>query len=271
MILVLLALLQTQGQAPGPTVGDTIWLERSVTVPPGAEVRAAPWEPEGDIGLLGRPVIRREGGTATVAYPAVAWTAGSHSIAVPGPILIGHDGSTDSLPAETRVIQVASVLPAGEAPEKLAVQPQAGIVAERITSPWPPLAALLAAALLYAPIVWLWRRRGPATSAARPASEPAAIPLVEWTEAGEARAVAAVAARSLRGAITGLLPGAGPGLVTTRLVRILEEQRPKWPAAEISRVLHGLDAAQFAASAPDEVASLATRAGELRRQLEGAA
>ncbi len=271
MITLLLVLLQASGQAPGPTVGDTIWLERTVAVPAGAEVRAAPWEPEGDIGLLGRPVIRREGGTATVAYPAVAWTAGSHSIEVPGPILIGHDGRTDSLPAEIRVVQVSSVLPAGQAPEKLEVQPEAGVVAERITSPWPPLVALLAALLLFTPVVWWWRRRGPALAPPRAVGEPVPIPIGEWSEAGEARAVAAVAARALRGTITGLLPGASPGLVTTKLVRILEEQRPKWPAAELGRVLHGLDAAQFAASASEEVVALATRAGELRRQLEGAA
>jgi hypothetical protein len=268
MIPLLLALLQAPAQGQAPTVGDTIWLERSVTVPPGAEVRAAPWDPEGDIALLGKPVIRREGNTATIAYPAVAWTAGSHTIEVPGPILIGHDGRTDSLPAEPRVIEVASILPAGQSPDKLAVQPEVGVVAERITSPWPPLLALLGAALLFAPVAWWWRRRGPAMVPARPVREVVPLPLEEWTEAGEERAVATVAAHALRGTITGLLPGASSGLVTSRLMRIIEEQRPKWPTAELGQMLQELDAVQYADSGSAQVVALAARAEALRRQLE---
>ncbi len=269
MIAALLLLLQAQ--APKPTVGDTIWLTRDVAVPPGAEVRAAVWEPEGSISLLGKPEVRRSGGTATVAYPAVAWTAGTQTIEVPGPIIIGHDGRTDSLPAEQRTIVVASVLPADQSPDKLKVQPEAGVISERVRSPLPVLAALLLAGLLLAPLVWWWRRRGPAVSIPRPAPTEAEAPLAEWTEAGEPRAVAAVAAHELRSAIVARLPGAGPGMVTARLLRVVEEQRPQWPGSEIATVLRGLDAAQFAESSTDGVADLATRAGELRRQLEGAA
>jgi hypothetical protein len=268
MIAALLLALQTQ--APPPTVGDTIWLERTIEVPAGAEVRAAAWDPEGDISLLGQPVVKRSGGSATIAYPAVAWTAGTHTVMVPGPILIGHDGATDSLPPESRTIQVATVLPVGQPPEKLSVQPEAGVVAERIHTPWPVLTSLLAAAVLLAPLVWWWRRRGPPMPVARPAPERSEVPLTEWTEAGEPRAVAAVAAHTLRAAIIARLPGSGPGLVTTRLMRVLEEQRPQWPAAEIGRVLRGLDAAQFGAAPADGVVDLATRAGELGRQLESA-
>ena len=36
------------------------WSDR-VEVPLGAEVRAAPWDPEGDIALLGHAIVRREG------------------------------------------------------------------------------------------------------------------------------------------------------------------------------------------------------------------
>lgn len=268
MIAALIILLQAQ--AAVPTVGDTIWLERTIAVPPGAEVRPAAWEPEGAISLLGKPEVTRSGGSATIAYPAVAWVAGTQNIEVPGPIIIHHDGSTDSLPSETRTIQVASVLPAGQAPDKLRVQPEAGVVVERIHSPWVVVIAVLAGCLLLAPFAWWWRRRGPAVPHPAPSAAETAAPLTEWTEAGEPRAVAAVAAHGLRSAIVARLPGAGPGLVTARLLRVVEEQRPQWPAAEIARVLRGLDAAQFAESSTVGVAELATRAGELRRQLEGA-
>jgi hypothetical protein len=268
MILSALILLT---QASPPTVGDTIWLERSVEVPAGAEVRAAPWKPDGDVGLLGRPVVRREGTLATVAYPAVAWRAGTHTILVPGPVVIGRDGVTDSLPAEARTIEVASVLPPGQPPERLQIQPQVGIVAERITSPWPLLAALFFAGALFAPLAWWWRRRGAPLVMPRPSPVKAPPPLEEWAEAGELRAVAAAAGRALRTTINSLLPGTAPGVVTSRLIRIIQEQRPAWPFEEIGTVLRALDAAQYGESSAPEVLALAERAGAMKRRLEGAA
>lgn len=267
MPALLLALLQ----AAAPTVGDTIWIERRLPLPGGAEVRPAQWPLEGNLGLLGRPVVRRDGGDVIVAYPVVAWSAGTHQLIVPGPILIRADGRSDTLPAEARTIEVASVLPAGAEPERIAPQPEAGIVAERITSPLPILFTLLVAGALFAPIAWWWLRRGPPMNAARPEFPPVELPLDEWSEAGEHRAVAVVAARALRRTITGLLPGTAPGLVTSRLVRVLTEQRPQWPAEEIGTVLRALEAAEFAEHPAAEVVALAERATRLRQQLEGAA
>lgn len=268
MILSLALALQ---QAGVPTVGDTIWLERSLETPPGAEVRAAQWVPEEPIGLLGHPVIRREGTRTVVAYPAVAWSAGTHEVQVPGPILIRRDGTTDSLPPETRTLVIASVLPDSLPPERLPVQPQAGILSERETSPYPPLVAVLAFALLFAPLAWWWLRSGPPMPAFKPAADPILPPLAEWNEAGEPRAVAAVAARSLRAVIFGQLPGIPQGLVASRLVRVVAEQRPAWPAEEIGTVLRGLEAIQYAELPPGEVLQLAERAGVLRHRLESAA
>lgn len=267
MMLSLLFLIQT----PPLTVGDTIWLERSVEVPAGAEVRAAPWESEGDIGLLGRAVIRWEGNRVIVAYPAVAWSAGAHTVLVPGPVVIRRDGVTDSLPFEPRTIVVASVLPAGQPPERLRVQPEAGIVDERVRTPWPVLAALLLAGALFAPAAWWWRRRASPGVLTRPAAAPASIPLAEWAEAGESRAVAAAAARGLRAAIGAQVRGMAPGLVTARLIRVVAEQRPAWPVEDITQVLQALEAAQYAPTRPREVTRLAERANDLRRRLEGAA
>ncbi len=254
-----------------PSVGDTIWLERSVEVPLGAEVRAAPWDPEGDIALLGHAIVRREGNIATVSYPAVAWSAGLHTILVPGPVIIGRDGITDSLAAQAQSIQVASVLPPGQAPEQLQIQPLAGLVSERVTSPFPLLAALVIAGVLFAPLWWWWRRRGPAVVIGRPAPAKTPLPLAEWAEAGEGRAVAAAAARALRATIQGLLPGSPPGVVTSRLIRIVQEQRTSWPTDEIAMVLKSLDAAQYSEATVTEVVTLAERAGAVRRRLEGAA
>jgi hypothetical protein len=266
MLLLLLGL-----QAPPPTVGDTIWLERSVDVPAGAEVRAAFWEPENEIGLLGRAVVRREGNRVTVAYPAVAWSAGTHTVLVPGPVVIRRDGVTDSMPSEPRTIIVASLLPAGQPPDQLPVQPEAGMVDQRVHTVWPVVVALLLAGMLFAPVAWWWRRRGKPAVLTRGEPEVQPIPLTEWAEAGESRAVAAVAARGLRAAIGAQVRGMPPGVVTARLIRVVAEQRPAWPVEDITRVLEALEAAQYAPAPPREVTRLVERAGDLQRRLEGAA
>ncbi len=264
--MITLALLLLQ--APAPTVGDTIWIERRVALPGGAELRPAPWDLPPALGLLGRPVVRRDGAEVIVAYPLVAWTAGTHHLLVPGPILIRADGRSDTLAAEPRTLQVASVLPTGTEPERLAPQPEAGVVAERIRSPLPLLVMLALAAALFVPAAWWWRRRGPPVPAPGPAPSPAEVPLDEWSEAGEHRAVAAVVARGLRSSLIAGLPGSVRGVVTSRLLRVITEQRPQWPVEEIGLVLRALESAEFAEQPVADIAGLTERAGRLRERLE---
>lgn len=266
MLLSLVVLLQQAA----PTVGDTIWLERTVETPPGAEVRAAQWTPAEPMGLLGHAMIRRVGSQTVVSYPAVAWNAGTINLQIPGPILIRSDGTTDSLPAESRTIVVASVLPDSLPAERLPVQPEAGIVLERVTTPYPVLVALLIATLIFTPLAFWWVRTGPAMPPFKTPTDRLVPPLAEWSEAGEPRAVAAVAARSLRYAILSQLPGIPQGLVSSRLIRVVEEQRPNWPAQELGNVLRALESVQYSAATPGEVVALAEKAGELRQQIESA-
>jgi hypothetical protein len=40
-----------------PTVGDTIWITRTVDLPPGRTLRAADWEATDPVELLGRPRV----------------------------------------------------------------------------------------------------------------------------------------------------------------------------------------------------------------------
>jgi len=266
-MIALLCLLQ----APLPTVGDTIWIERAVTAPAGAEVRAAPWAPTGPVALLGRPLLRRQGSVTIVAYPAVAWSPGRHVVTVPGPVVIRADGSTDSLPSEARTITVASILPEGVPPDSLSPQPETGIIAQQVTSPLPLMASLVVAALIFLPFRWWWQRRGPVSGTPRLPPIPAAPPLAEWSEDGEHRAVAAVAALELRRAVVRQLPGVPAGVITSRLIRIVGEQKPAWPAEEIATLLRALDSAQFAEAPGAEVVELAERASRLAARLEAAA
>ena len=93
------------------------------------------------------------------------------------------------------------------------------------------------------------------------------LPLDEWHEAGESRAVAAVAHRALRSALLGQLPGIPAGVVDSRLMRIVEERRPQWPAAELATVLRALEVAQFSDAGQGESLTLAARAEELRGRI----
>jgi len=255
----LLAVLVIQTRAP--TVGDTIWVVRRVAVPAGHAVRAGTWDLTGDVELLGRPRITTANGAALVEWPLVVWTAGSHTVSVPGPLVLAADGSVDSLPPADTTLNVASVLPRNAPVTSLQPQPQAGIVHRRTVN-WLPLLALGGGALvLLAPLHWWWRRRGPRARApeATPVPTP---PLVRWAEAGETRTVLAAAAARLRGAVAAKLGEAGDGLSTPALVARLEGH-PELPSGEIAGMLQALDDARFAGATPTHAAELYERASGL--------
>jgi hypothetical protein len=254
-------------QGGAPTVGDTIWIERRVVAPPGTEVRAARWVLSGDVELIGRAVVRRESGEVVVRYPAAAWRPGTHLLEVPGPILIGPDGRSDSLPAERRTIEVASVLPAGRDPARLPVQPAARIVPRLVTSPLPVVALLAVAVGLLAVFAWFWRRRGPPLRPVTAAPDEPPPDVASWIEAGELRAVAACAAREIRRVVARLVPAAQPGLDTYRLGVVLAEHRPAWPVAAITATLMELEQTAYGDTAPEDALELFERARDLTESL----
>src|SRR2546427_5032502 len=63
-----------------PTVGDTIWLERTITVPAGWRVRAGKLELAADVEPLGDPAVVRSPTGWVVRYPVVAWSPGPHRL-----------------------------------------------------------------------------------------------------------------------------------------------------------------------------------------------
>ena len=194
---------QPAAQRASATVGDTIWISRTVDLPPGRSVRAEQWEAEDPIELLGPPRVTVRGGSAEIAYPVAVWRTGAHRVEVPGPLLLAPDGNVDSLPAETVTLRVASVLPRPATDTALRPQPRADFVAQPATSPWPVVLLLLLAIAALVPLHWWWRRRGKAVR--RPGRiDPAALaePTLErWAAAGESRAVAAAATARLRRAM----------------------------------------------------------------------
>jgi hypothetical protein len=256
-------------QGDVPTVGDTIWVTRTVDLPPGRSLRAADWEVADPVELLGPPHIALRGGSADVSYPITVWRAGFHTVSVPGPLLLSSDGDVDSLRAEVVTLHVASVLPRAATDTSLRPQPRADFVPRPATTPIPLILFLIVALVLLAPIHWWWRRRG------RPAVKPGAAemggpakpPLERWADAGESRAVAAAAASRLRAALAARLPGALPSLDTEAVLAHVAEQRPDWPSAELGDILRALDEARFGSGVLPDAMGLARWAAELEPRL----
>lgn len=186
----LLALLQV---AAMPLVGDTVWIERTITAPEGSLLRPLPWDPGEDVALLGSPeAVARPGGWI-LRYPVVIWRPGTHRLTVPGPLVIRPTGATDSLPPQLTTVVIGSILPAGRT-DTLVPRPAVGLVASGSRSSQPAIVLVLLAALLLAPVHWWWRRRGPVMSS--PVAREMGLvagpdQLREWASAGEVRAAAA--------------------------------------------------------------------------------
>lgn len=265
LILALLA------QGAAPTVGDTIWLRRTVAVPPGNVLRAADWDPADPIELLGKPRIVSAGDSAEIAYPVVIWSPGSLSIDLPGPLLLGPGGTVDSLAGQRITLTVRSVLPPTAGDSLPPPQPRAAFVERRTISLTPlPILWALAIALLVPLHIW-WRRRGP--PAPLPARLPIAPepPLARWADDGELRAVANVAAAQLRAAVAQRVAAAHSGLDTERLLSELAAIRPDWPLDELGDVLRALDEARFGTASDSDPLELSRSSAALRDRLLQAA
>jgi hypothetical protein len=254
--------------APGaPTVGDTIWVARSVLVPAGATLRPADWDAPDAVARLGPPRVTPRGDSTEIAYPIVAWHAGALTLEVPGPLLLHADGRVDSLPAAPVALGIASVLPKVPADSVLAPQPRADFVPRTTVSPVPLALLLLISALLLAPLHWWWRRRGRPRPRPTLPTAPADPPLERWADAGESRAVAAAASARLRGVIAAGMPPAHTGLDTAELLRAVAG-RADWPLAELGDLLQALDEARFGHTAFPDALGLARWADELAPRLE---
>jgi hypothetical protein len=208
-------MMPVQQSSGAPTVGDTIWVSRTVELPAGRTLRPADWQPDDPVELLGPARVVVRGGSADVAYPVVIWQTGPRTLEVPGPILLAPEGAVDSLPPARVTFQVASVLPPGVADTALRPQPRAEFVPLTSTSPIPPLLLTGLAVLLLLPLHWWWRRRGHARPHPLAALvDPSGPPLERWADAGELRAVAAAATVRLRALVAARVPGASPVLDT---------------------------------------------------------
>jgi hypothetical protein len=256
-------------QGTAPSVGDTVWLSRTVRVPTGYTVRAEEWEPSDPVELLGRGRVVLAGDSAEISYPVVLWRPGKHTIDFPGPLLLGPGGTVDSLAAERVSVEVRSVLPPVPPDSALAPQPRASLVSRRVVSLVPIVVLWLASVVLLLPVHLWWRRRGKPAPTAPPAVRPAALelPLARWADAGEYRAVANVAAARLRAAVEQRVASAHLGLDTERVLAEIAAARPEWPLQELSELLRGLDDVRFGLVPSSEALRLSRSTIEMRERL----
>jgi hypothetical protein len=271
MTAALLALLLQGGSgwvavSPRPTVGDTIWLERTVTTAPGWRVRVAKLGSGPLTEPLGDPVVVAAEGGWTVRYPVVAWAPGVVSAEMPVLWRLGPDGSADSLPGGTATFRVASVIP----DSVLTPAPQPALAPLRLSrhTPLPALAGVLLSAGVLVAIV-AWRRRPPRT--ARRGADLELDPEVgdtRWVAAGEPRAVAARAAHLLRGALARAVPEAHGALSTSECLAVVERAKPDAPLRQLRELLGALDQVAFATTHGVDVGPIAARARALADELE---
>jgi hypothetical protein len=178
-------------QAAAATVGDTVWVGRSVAVPSGQILRPQSWD-LGEVGQsLGAPEVLYRGDSATVRYPLVLWLPGRHRLTVPGPIVVSLAGRSDTLPNVDVVIDIASVLPADQPKASLAPRGAAPLLPQSSRSLWPVI-VLVGGVGAIGGAVWALRqrrRRERAAVAPLPAApEPAVGPLLAgWLAAGEVK------------------------------------------------------------------------------------
>jgi len=246
-----------------PTVGDTVWLERRVSAPPGWSVRPGRLAPGGAVEPLGDPVALRDSRGWLVRYPVVAWSTGPQIVSLPVLWRLGPGGEADSGEAGLAAFTVASVLPDTGTP---APRPARDPLRLGRRSALFPVAAVALAVGLVAGAV-RWRRRRPRPRGAGPqVPVEREVPDGDWIAAGEPAAVAARAAAELRAAVAQAVPEAHVGLTTEECLDALARARPGTGFEDLAAALRRLDGVAFGGAAGADVAALAVQTRALARK-----
>ena len=254
-----------QASPPNPTVGDTIVLERTLTVPSGWQVRPGKLDATEAIEPLADPVVRRSGAGWVVRYSVVAWKPGTQKLALPSVWLLGPDGRADSTAGGTTSVSVTSVIP-----DSLRAPSPQGLLAPLRAAhrdPLPPLGAVAPAAGLLAAGVAARRRPPRALEPSPPVPVEREVPDGRWLAAGEPKAVAARAIWRLRAALEHAVPEAHAALDTAECLATVERVRPTAPLRELRDLLEQLDRVAFASAHGTDVAALSAMARRLGRDL----
>ncbi|MGQ0701777.1 MAG: hypothetical protein ACT4PM_01435 [Gemmatimonadales bacterium] len=239
MIALFALLLQT---APaGPSVGDTVWIERALGPMPRVVVRPQAWPLQPIGNQLGPAEVSYHVLGAVVRYPVVLWYPGDRVLTMPGPVVVRPDGTSDTLPPSTHRVRLSSVLPSGAVKSRLPPRPPTTPVALGARSPVPLLVLLVAVLLGASGAALLWRRRGtvPPTPEIPLGPEPNPEMLRRWVAAGEYRTALAAWAY--------------------RIAYRLRQSDDLAEMAELQRVGDAIASLEFAPARPGHLAALAAR------------
>lgn len=254
-----------QAYPASPTVGDTVWLVRALTVPAGWQVRAGKLDPTEDVEPLTEPSARNVAGAWVVRYAVAAWKPGAHKLTLPPIWRLGPDGHADSSAGGVATFAVASVIPDSLKDPS----PQGALAPLRAAhrTAGPPLAALALATMLLVAGVAL-RRRPPRLLAPRPqVPVEREVPDARWLAAGEPKAVVARATWRLRAALAKAVPAAHPALDTAECLAVVERARPQAPVRELRDLLEQLDRVAFASAHGTDISALALTARRLAKDV----
>ena len=242
MILPLVLLPLLQG---GPTtVGDTVFVERSLGNVGGALVRPQTWQ-MGPVGReLGPAEVRWDERGAVVRYAVVIWYPGDHQLTIPGPVLIRRDGRSDTLSASTARVRIQSVLPGNRKRSTLEPRPAVQAVPLAAETPLYALILLGLTGLGLGLTAYRWRRRGKAPARKPPrVAAPTPELLARWVAEGEFRA-----ALNAWGSILG---------------RRLQATRDQGDSSELTRLLAEIEQSGYARDGSDRLALLTERAARM--------
>lgn len=175
------------------TVGDTVTILRTVTLPVGAVLRFPPAPSDRDHAHLSAPAVEPDpdGRSVRIRYTLTFWRAGSHPIEIPGPVVVRATGSADTLPPYRITVPIQSVLPPS-ASDSTPPQPPVAVIPRESRVIWPALLLPLLAVGVILP-AHRGRRRPPP-----PLPPPAPPPNVSdsvgllpaWVDLGEVRTAA---------------------------------------------------------------------------------
>ena len=247
------------------TVGDTVYLTRTLPASPQVRVRPQPLASTAVVEPLADPVVELLGDVLVLRYAVAVFEPGVQRIAMPQVELFYPDGNTETVLGDTALVRVRSVLPPGDS-----VPPPRTSLAPLPRPRRSGTAAVMLVSLVVAGTgawVIVRKRVGPRPRPLEAIAPAVTAPLRAWVEAGELRAAAAALADQLRRTIAGLEPEAEAGLPTEALLAVLRRRCPGWPLAEIEDVLHALERARFAPAVPHDVLSLGEQVGMLTERL----
>ncbi len=248
-----------------PTVGDTIWVERTVSIDAEQSLRAPRWTLKGAVETLGPGMVVATGnGERTVRYPLVAWEPGTHTVMVPGPWRMLPRGAIDTVPAQSVSFTVVSVLTG----DSRTPRSPRGPVMSAFRSTTPVILASLSSVLVLGAL-WRWRR--PRRRLARAATPP---PRRQRSSRAigisDPQVVASRATLRLRAVLALHDVDLHRGLTTEQCIAGVRARHPEWPTQRIADTLRGLDRARFAPLCADDAELLSGEIVALEEQLAGA-